>query len=92
MTSVHPGAIRTEMMRATLAESDDPGLAERTYALQQRFGTSPEKAARKIVRAVERGRMRVRIGPDAYLLDWLKRLRPTAIHKPFPRAVRAAYD
>ncbi len=92
VTSVHPGAIRTEMMQATISDSDDLDLAKRSYDLQQRFGISPEKAAAKIVRAVQRGKMRVRIGPDAFLLDWLKRLLPTAIHKPMKKAVGLATE
>ncbi len=90
VTSVHPGAIRTEMIQATLADSDDLDFARRSYALAQRTGVSPEKAARKILAAVERGKIRVRIGRDALLLDWLKRLLPTAIHRPMRRLLPAA--
>ena len=90
VTSVHPGAIRTEMIQATLADSDDLDFARRSYALAQRTGVSPEKAAQKILAAVERGKIRVRIGRDALLLDWLKRLLPTAIHRPMRRLLPAA--
>ena len=89
VTSVHPGAIRTDMIQATIEESDDLAFAERSYRMAQRTGVSPEKAAAKIVRAVERGRMRVRFGADAVVLDVLKRLLPTAIHKPMRRIVDA---
>ncbi len=92
VTSVHPGAVRTEMMKATWSASDDLDVVQKNYELQQRFGVSPEKAARKIVRAVERGRMRVRVGADAVLLDGLKRLLPTTIHKPFVRALHAVSE
>ena len=34
------------------------------------------QVARKIVRAIRRNRTRVRVGPDAYVLDWLHRLSP----------------
>jgi short-subunit dehydrogenase len=88
VTSVHPGAIRTEMIQATLADSDDLAFAKRSYAMAQRMGVSPERAARKIVRAVERGKLRVRIGTDAVLLDVGKRLLPTAIHRPMRRLMR----
>ncbi len=87
VTSVHPGAIRTEMIRATLAESDDLAFARRSYDLAQRIGVSPERAARKIVQAVERNKLRVRIGADALLLDWVKRCLPVAIHRPMRRIV-----
>jgi len=82
VTSVHPGAIRTDMIQATIDESDDLDFAERSYRLAQRTGVAPEKAAAKILRAVTKGKMRVRIGADALLLDVLKRLMPVALHKP----------
>jgi hypothetical protein len=58
-----------------------------------RFGMAPEKLAARALRAVKRNRMRQRIGFDAYLADWMKRLLPVAIHTPlrwaFARAARA---
>lgn len=90
VTSVHPGAIKTEMIQATLAESDDVEAAKRNYELAQKIGVSPEAAARKIVDAVVKGRLRVRVGKDALLLDWSKRSMPTAIHRPMVRISRDA--
>jgi NAD(P)-dependent dehydrogenase (short-subunit alcohol dehydrogenase family) len=91
VTCVHPGAIRTDMIRATLEESDDVDLARRNYELAKKLGVDPDRAARKIVDGVVKGRMRVRIGKDAALLDWLKRLAPSAIHRPLRRlAMRVA--
>lgn len=81
VTSVHPGAIRTEMIQATLAESDDVKAAQRNYELAQRTGVDAEHAARKIVDAVRTGKLRVRIGRDSLILDWLKRIAPVRIHK-----------
>jgi short-subunit dehydrogenase len=89
VTSVHPGAVRTEMIRATLDESDDRAFAQRSYDLAQRMGIEPDRAATKIVDAVVRGKLRVRVGKDAVLLDLAKRWFPTAIHKPMRRIVAA---
>jgi short-subunit dehydrogenase len=75
VTSVHPGGIKTNIVRTS--RSIDPETRERTVALFERFGMSPERAAERIVRAVERKRMRVLIGREAYLADWLRRLAPT---------------
>jgi hypothetical protein len=47
-----------------------------------RFGMAPERLAEKVVRAVKRDRMRVRIGIDSYLAEWAKRLLPVAVHAP----------
>ena len=76
VTSIHPGAIRTEMITATLEESDDIEAAKRNYAIQQKTGIDADKAAAKILRAVEKGKMRQRIGKDAYLIDYITRFAP----------------
>jgi short-subunit dehydrogenase len=90
VTIVHPGAIKTEMIQATLADSDDVASAQRNYELAQKMGVTPEAAARKIIDAVMRNRLRVRVGKDAVLLDWLKRLMPALIHRPMTRIARDA--
>jgi hypothetical protein len=33
-------------------------------------------------------KLRIRIGRDALLLDWLKRIAPVAIHRPFLKVAR----
>lgn len=76
VTSVHPGGVRTNIVRTSRAL--DPETRSRTVALFERFGMSPERAAERIVRAVERNKMRVLICREAYLADWLRRLVPTA--------------
>jgi len=76
VTSIHPGAIRTEMITATLEESDDIEAAKRNYAIQQKTGIDADKAAAKILRAVEKGKMRQRIGKDSYLIDYITRFAP----------------
>ncbi|MAT95267.1 MAG: SDR family oxidoreductase [Halioglobus sp.] len=80
VTTVHPGAIRTDMMQATLDKADDQDVAQKTYDLVQRIGMDPERAASKIVAAVQRRRMRVRVGADAVLVDILKRCFPVGLH------------
>jgi len=82
VTCVHPGGIRTNVVRASRISSQrDQEDKQRTIELFERFAHSPEKAARKIVRAIERNRARVRIGPEAYLTDWLKRLAPVTTQR-----------
>ena len=88
VTSVHPGAVRTDMIKATLAESDNVERARRNYELTQKTAVSPEKVAAKILRAVEKRKLRVRIGADAVILDVAKRIFPVAIHRPMVRLVR----
>jgi short-subunit dehydrogenase len=81
VTSVHPGAIKTEMIQATLQNSDDVEAAKRNYELAQRIGVTAEHVAQRIVRAIEKNQLRIRVGKDAVLLDILKRWFPVGIQK-----------
>jgi len=80
-TSIHPGGIKTAIARSARMNSNiaDLGLDVDggTAKLERGFITSPEKAARIILRAVERNQRRVLVGPDAYVFDWMVRLLPS---------------
>ena len=82
VTSIHPGAIRTNILAAAARYGGDAAQTRQMQALVDRFGMAPEKLAAQVVRAVKRNRMRQRIGIDSYLTDWAKRLLPVAIHAP----------
>jgi butyryl-CoA dehydrogenase len=75
-TTVHPGGIKTNIARNARIRGDLPGLAD--GELGTRFArmalTSPDKAARQILAAVEADRRRVLVGPDAKVIDLLSRL------------------
>lgn len=83
VTSIHPGTISTNILRSAAGRS---GAAEKTTlklaGLMERYGMSPDKLAQKVVKAVLNNRMQIRIGIDAYLGDWFKRLLPRAVHWP----------
>jgi hypothetical protein len=51
------------------------------------MAVAPEVVAERIARAVERGALRVRVCRETYLVDWVKRLFPSAVH----RLVRLGY-
>ena len=76
---VHPGGIRTRIVEQARVV-DLAGLAASHEALSQSFAadarTSAEDAAKAIVGAIQDGRERVLIGPDARVLDWLWRMFP----------------
>lgn len=76
VTSVHPGAIRTNMIMATLEESDDVEQARKNFDLAHKTGVDADYAAAKIVRAIEKNKMRVKIGKDAYIFHILMRFFP----------------
>jgi NAD(P)-dependent dehydrogenase (short-subunit alcohol dehydrogenase family) len=73
VTCVHPGGIRTNIVR----NARTTGGAT-TSEMRSRFDritmTTPEKAARIILRGVERNRSRILVGPDAYVFDAMPRL------------------
>ena len=82
VSCVHPGGINTNIVRESRTSSEaDAEEKKRTVDLFARFTRSPEKAARVIVRAIERNRPRVRIGWESYVTDWLKRLAPVTVQR-----------
>jgi len=84
-TSVHPGGIKTGIARAARNRSSigDLGFDHETIApkVEKNFITSPEKAASTIIRAVEKNKRRVLVGPDAYFYDGLARLLPSGYQR-----------
>lgn len=81
VTSVHPGAIKTDMIQATLKNSDDLKAAQRNYELAQKIGVTPEHVAQRIIKAVKKNELRIRVGKDAVALEILKRWFPVGIQK-----------
>ncbi len=75
--SVHPGMIRTGIVKAArIAVPESPGLQHEVAKTFDRFGWPPERVANKIVRGIQRGHARVVVGPEAHLVDWIKRASP----------------
>ncbi len=81
VTAAYPGATATDLVRRGYAV--DPAKQARE-ARMLAGGLAPEVVARRIVRAIERGRARVLIGRDTRLIDAATRLAPALVQ----RAVR----
>jgi NAD(P)-dependent dehydrogenase (short-subunit alcohol dehydrogenase family) len=83
VSCVHPGGIRTAIARRARvgAGVSRTGLEEKVARFERLFRTSPEAAAARILRGVERGEPRILIGRDAYQIDILQRLRPASYWK-----------
>jgi NAD(P)-dependent dehydrogenase (short-subunit alcohol dehydrogenase family) len=81
--SVHPGGIRTNIVRAQRFYKDPLGNTD-AAAVATRFDrlarTTPEQAAAAIVRGIEKGAPRVLIGKDAVAIDRIQRLLPERYH------------
>jgi len=76
VSCIHPGAIQTNMIMATLNESDDLEQAYQNMMLAQRFGISPEAAAKKIVRGIKGNSRSITIGADAKILKLVSTVLP----------------
>jgi short-subunit dehydrogenase len=79
LTVVHPGGIATNIARRAPAGSHllNPMSAEEVGARFAKVArTSPQAAAQRIIRGIERNEPRVLIGADAKLMDIVQRLRP----------------
>src|SRR5467141_4929803 len=78
VSCVHPGGIRTAIARRARIGSGvtRTGREEDVARFEKLFRTSPEEAASRILRGVERSEPRILIGSDAYQIDILQRLRP----------------
>lgn len=84
-TSVHPGGIKTNIARAARMDKSvgDIGLDREKAAVkfEKNFITTANSAARTIIKAVEKNKRRVLVGPDAYVVDLLVRLMPTTYQR-----------
>jgi NAD(P)-dependent dehydrogenase (short-subunit alcohol dehydrogenase family) len=82
---VHPGGIQTNIARTARVPTQleltqaqyDEGLA----SMEKLFITSPEDAAARVARGIERNQSRILIGSDATAIDWISRLFPTTYLK-----------
>lgn len=87
-TCVHPGGIKTAIARNARSDASVRalGLDETTANadFEKHFITGADKAARIILRAVQRNKRRVLVGPDAVLLDKFQRLLPSAYQRLTP--------
>jgi short-subunit dehydrogenase len=81
VTSIHPGGIATNIATSVRVDAE-----ESRVKLQQsfdRYGHPPGDVARGILRGIERKKLRVIVGAEAHVTDWLKRLLPVGAHKLF---------
>ncbi len=77
-TTIHPGGVKTNIARSARIDESTIALGASPDEAADQFDklarSTPEKAARQILKAVERNRRRALIGPDAVLFDVASRL------------------
>jgi butyryl-CoA dehydrogenase len=85
-TTVHPGGIRTNIVRNSRIDESAAGVSgggtkdDMVSQFDKLARTSPAKAATVILGAVEANRRRVLIGPDARLFEVAARL-PAGVYQ-----------
>ena len=76
VTAVFPGAIRTDITNAARGSQADRLASMGQSRLAPLAMRPPSSAARRIVKAIERNKARVTVGPDARAVDLLTRVYP----------------
>jgi short-subunit dehydrogenase len=90
VTCVHPGGVKTNIVRNGRHVKDSFGRATSTAKLSKAFDTmartTPTAAAQTILAGVLSNAPRVLVGPDAHVIDVVQRLFPTS----YPRILNGA--
>ena len=80
LSVVHPGGVKTNIARKARSGSnlrESVSMAELGERFERLARTTPETAAQRIVRGIERNEPRILIGSDAKYLDLIQRFRPS---------------
>ena len=91
VTCVIPGGVKTNIVRNTrfVKQANCALTREQTIAWFDRASlTSAEKAARTIIKAVKKNRNRILVGPDAHVIDLMRRLMPQSTTRYAGRKIR----
>lgn len=74
--SVHPGGIKTNIVRNARVDGEGVNKADLIGGFDKVATTSADSAAKQIIRAMEKRKVKLLIGQDAKLLDRIQRLAP----------------
>src|SRR4051794_17256104 len=90
VSAIHPGGIKTAIARSARVSAGED--AQQTAALfdQKLAHTSPERAARTIVKGLAKEKPRILVGADAYVLAALPRVLGIGYEKVIARGSKAA--
>jgi short-subunit dehydrogenase len=90
LSVVHPGGIATNIARNSRMGAGIADNARRAESIE-RFAalakTTPQAAALRIVKGIEKNQPRILIGNDARVMDLLQRLRPSSYWAPMARRI-----
>jgi short-subunit dehydrogenase len=74
VTSVHPGGVRTNIAKSARTANDE--VKGQAIDIIERLSISPERAAKLIVKAIKKNKMRQLVTRETYLVDVAKRIAP----------------
>jgi len=72
---IHPGGVATNFI--TDSRGSDLDAMNKLGQMMAQYSTKPDKVAATIIKAIKKNKLRARVGPDAFVGDWLKRAFPT---------------
>ena len=83
VSCVHPGGIKTNILRNArfLQSVQTTEREEAASGFDKLARTTPDQAARVIIKGIKANKPRILIGMDAHILDWLQRLMPASYGK-----------
>ncbi len=90
LSVVHPGGVATDIARNSrtgAGVTDNARRAESIERFDKVAKTSPQAAALRIIRGIEKNQPRILIGNDASIMDILQRLRPATYWAPMARKI-----
>ncbi len=90
LSVVHPGGVATDIARNSrtgAGVTDNARRAESIERFDKVAKTSPQAAALRIIRGIEKNQPRILIGNDARIMDILQRLRPATYWAPMARKI-----
>jgi len=79
VSTIHPGGINTNIVRHARFQQGPDAETEREEAIErfaQLTRTQPDGAAKVIMKGISKNKARILIGPDAHVVDWIRRLFP----------------
>jgi NAD(P)-dependent dehydrogenase (short-subunit alcohol dehydrogenase family) len=91
VSCVYPGGVKTNIVvnsGSVPRGVGAPGRDEFIRKFNAAAMTTPERAARVIIRGIRKNRKRIRIGPDAFLFDLTQRMFPVLYQKLAPLVLR----
>jgi short-subunit dehydrogenase len=90
LSVVHPGGIATNIARNSrmgAGATDNARRAESIERFEALVKTTPQAAALRIIKGIEKNQPRILIGNDARAMDLLQRLRPSSYWPPIARRI-----